>query len=161
MNTFCIDEVFLIKCYEGKCFRVQWRQEVLSFRYGRTKFIWVWIANKVHGANMGPTWVLSAPDGPHVGPMSLAIRECFHLWICQWDGQGAGFKDLSAMVEGSGGGEWGRGWWLGTDTTIYINDDAILVTNSLWAHNPNLLKIHITLTWKTTRHLPPQPSDKL
>ena len=31
--------------------------------------------NKVHGANMGPTWVLSAPDGPHVGPMNLAIRE--------------------------------------------------------------------------------------
>ena len=30
--------------------------------------------NKVHGANMGPTWVLSAPDGPHVGPMNLAIR---------------------------------------------------------------------------------------
>ena len=31
--------------------------------------------SKVHGANMGPTWVLSAPDGPHVGPMNLAIRE--------------------------------------------------------------------------------------
>ena len=30
---------------------------------------------KVHGANMGPTWVLLAPDGPHVGPMNLAIRE--------------------------------------------------------------------------------------
>ena len=30
--------------------------------------------SKVHGANMGPTWVLSAPDGPHVGPMNLAIR---------------------------------------------------------------------------------------
>ena len=29
--------------------------------------------NKIHGANMGPTWVLSAPDGPHVGPMNLAI----------------------------------------------------------------------------------------
>ena len=28
----------------------------------------------VHGANMGPTWVLSAPDRPNVGPMSLAIR---------------------------------------------------------------------------------------
>ena len=28
----------------------------------------------VHGADMGPTWVLSAPDGPHVGPMNLAIR---------------------------------------------------------------------------------------
>ena len=23
--------------------------------------------SKVHGANMGPTWVLSAPGGPHVG----------------------------------------------------------------------------------------------
>ena len=30
--------------------------------------------SKVHGANMGPTWVLAAPDGPHVGPMNLAIR---------------------------------------------------------------------------------------
>ena len=30
--------------------------------------------SKVHGANLGPTWVLSAPDGPHVGPMNLAIR---------------------------------------------------------------------------------------
>ena len=29
--------------------------------------------SKVHGANMGPTWVLSAPDGPHVGPMNLAL----------------------------------------------------------------------------------------
>ena len=28
--------------------------------------------SKVHGANMGPTWVLPAPDGPHVGPMNLA-----------------------------------------------------------------------------------------
>ena len=31
--------------------------------------------SKVHGANMRPTWVLSAPDGPHVGPMNLAIRD--------------------------------------------------------------------------------------
>ena len=30
--------------------------------------------NKVYGANMGPTWVLSAPDGPHVGPMNLVIK---------------------------------------------------------------------------------------
>ena len=28
----------------------------------------------VHVANMGPTWVQSAPDGPHVGPTNLAIR---------------------------------------------------------------------------------------
>ena len=31
--------------------------------------------SKVHGANVGPTWVLPAPDGPQVGPMNLAIRE--------------------------------------------------------------------------------------
>ena len=30
--------------------------------------------SNVHGANMRPTWVLSAPDGHHVGPMNLAIR---------------------------------------------------------------------------------------
>ena len=35
--------------------------------------------SKVHGANMGPTWVLSAPDGPHVGPMNLAIVVCYLL----------------------------------------------------------------------------------
>ena len=29
--------------------------------------------SKVHGANMRPTWVLSAPDGPHVGPMNIGI----------------------------------------------------------------------------------------
>ena len=29
--------------------------------------------SKVHGANMGPTWVLSAPGGLHVGPINLAI----------------------------------------------------------------------------------------
>ena len=30
--------------------------------------------SKINGANMGPTWVLSAPDGHHVGPMNFAIR---------------------------------------------------------------------------------------
>ena len=31
--------------------------------------------SKVHGANMGPTWVLSAPDGPDIGPMNLAVSD--------------------------------------------------------------------------------------
>ena len=31
--------------------------------------------SKVHGANMGSTWALSAPDGPHVSPMNLVIRD--------------------------------------------------------------------------------------
>ena len=38
--------------------------------------------SKVHGANTGPTWALSAPDGPHVGPMNLAIR--VHMYIFPW-----------------------------------------------------------------------------
>ena len=38
--------------------------------------------SKVHGANMGPTWVLSAPGGPHVGPINLVIRVyLFDLWL--------------------------------------------------------------------------------
>ena len=46
--------------------------------------------SKVHGASMGPTWVLSAPDGPHVGPMNLAIREglendCLEAVLCKYD----------------------------------------------------------------------------
>ena len=31
--------------------------------------------SKIHAANMGPTWVLAAPGGPHVDPMNLVIRE--------------------------------------------------------------------------------------
>ena len=33
--------------------------------------------SKLHGANMGPNWVLSVSDGPHVGHMKLAIREAY------------------------------------------------------------------------------------
>ena len=40
--------------------------------------------SKVHGANMGPTWVLSAPDGPHVGPMNLAMRDKLNRRIDEW-----------------------------------------------------------------------------
>ena len=47
------------------------------------------IANLM-GANMGPTWVLSDPDGPHVGAMNLAIRDymytiCLDLVWCRDD----------------------------------------------------------------------------
>ena len=39
--------------------------------------------SKVHEANMGPTWVLSAPGGPHVDPMNLAIRVIYRCLRCQ------------------------------------------------------------------------------
>ena len=35
--------------------------------------------SKIHGANMGPSWVLSAPDGPHVGPMNLVMWVAFMM----------------------------------------------------------------------------------
>ena len=39
--------------------------------------------SKVHGANMGPTWVLPAPGGPHVGPINLVIWEGWaRRWSC-------------------------------------------------------------------------------
>ena len=30
--------------------------------------------SKFHVAHMGPTWILTAPGGPHVSPMNLDIR---------------------------------------------------------------------------------------
>ena len=44
----------------------------ISFCHGFIKHV---PDSKIDGANMGPTWVLSAPGGPHVGPTSLAIRD--------------------------------------------------------------------------------------
>ena len=49
--------------------------------------------SKIHGANMGPTWVLSAPDGPHDGPMNLAIREDMPITI----GTAVVCTEISAM----------------------------------------------------------------
>ena len=46
--------------------------------YDRTKqfgMVFMTFQIAVHGANMGPTWVLSASDGPHVGPKNLAIKD--------------------------------------------------------------------------------------
>ena len=42
--------------------------------------------SKVHGANVGPTWILWATDGPHVGPMNLAIW----VVISEYTGVGIG-----------------------------------------------------------------------
>ena len=38
--------------------------------------------SEVHVTNMGPTWVLSAPGGPHADPMNFAIREAAALNPC-------------------------------------------------------------------------------
>ena len=38
--------------------------------------------SKVPGANMGPTWVLSAPDGPHDGPWTLLSGMSYFNVFC-------------------------------------------------------------------------------
>ena len=56
--------------------------------------------NKVHVANMGPTWVLSAPGGPHVGPMNLAIRDL--IWdMTSWMPASEPYKKWGNMSYGS------------------------------------------------------------
>ena len=51
-----------------------WKCQLFLLLYQCLSWSWRFPDSKIHGANMGPTWVLSAPDGPHVGPMNLAIR---------------------------------------------------------------------------------------
>ena len=51
----------------------------VSSRFNDEKH-WKYPGSKVHGANMGPTWVLSAPDGPHVDPMNLAMWVGLSHW---------------------------------------------------------------------------------
>ena len=52
-----------------------WRNTPWIQHWDIRKLMSIYIPDsKVHGANMGPTWVLSAPDGPHIVPMDLAIR---------------------------------------------------------------------------------------
>ena len=47
----------------------------------RWRLLRVYSDTKVHGANMGPSWVLSAPDGPHFGPINFAIRVALSGYI--------------------------------------------------------------------------------
>ena len=90
-RLFEIDDAHVTSWWWGTC-DVKMSHVTLStitVTYIQVKSLWLiwrpgsrgchWIKNspdsKIHGANMGPTWVLSAPDGSHVGPMNLAVRE--------------------------------------------------------------------------------------
>ena len=55
---------------------------------------------------MGPTWVLSAPDEPHVGPMYLAIRDLnvqrmFHCWFVCLSGCRAEMSQYTGYIRTS------------------------------------------------------------
>ena len=57
--------------FEGYHFYIVWRRWKSPRLPSSQRFTIVNPDDKVHGSNMGPTWVLR----PHVGPMNLAIRE--------------------------------------------------------------------------------------
>ena len=42
-------------------------------------FVWNIPENKIHGANMGPTYGRQDPGGPHVRHVNLAIRDILRL----------------------------------------------------------------------------------
>ena len=62
-------EYFGISTIEYYWNGIRWRNHLLKRSHQVTP------DSKVRVANMGPTWVLAAPGGPHVGPMNLAIRD--------------------------------------------------------------------------------------
>ena len=85
--------------------------------------------SKVHGANMGPTWLLSAPDGPHVGPMNLAIRVLLQQQYTQnitteSTKKHASFHDANLVVDGSTG-------IVIITTCSAINDDKVVIMTTL------------------------------
>ena len=66
---------------------------------------------------MGPTWVLSAPDGPHIGSMNLAIWEVDY-----------GAYDRDGLVQKQ------------RNSIVYAGGNF---TNGLWAHNWSLVKVFV------------------
>ena len=74
---------------------------------------------------MGPTWVLSAPDGPHVGPMNLAIRIWKHdALVClrgaawYWNPGGGGGGGGGGYPSSSRAGRLGRTLWPQNSTSV-------------------------------------------
>ena len=90
--------------------------------------------SKVHWANMGPTWVLSAPDGPYVGPTNLAIRMCyqwmysphFRIWYPNKlsPARSTGESQVSSSVSIASGRSWHIRWsqTIGLFSNVIVND---------------------------------------
>ena len=74
--------------------------------------------SKVPWANMGPTWVLSAQDGPHVGPRNLAI------WVYYWfDGcDGKTSTQINVKTDACS--------WVKNSTTTHVHHRDVLAQNS-------------------------------
>ena len=81
---------------------------------------------------MGPTWVLSAPDGPHVGPMNLAIRvvskfsmmQCFLVML----------NKIELKTSLGRQGVWVMVWWAVLTIFVYKHQTTFnLILSSLIA----------------------------
>ena len=58
---------------------------VMTFCRCGHKFIATYPDNKLHGAKMGPTWVLPAPDGPHLAPWTLLSGYIHDAVVFSWN----------------------------------------------------------------------------
>ena len=81
--------------------------------------------NKVHEANTGPTWLLLAPDRPHVDPMNLTIRgviiwlACAHVCTSSvYVGMLTSNRQLSAVGHQYWQRQW-QGWQNGVKVFVY------------------------------------------
>ena len=99
--------------------------------------------SNVHGANMGPTWVLSSPGGPHVGPMNLVI----------WDASKHGVHDCIVA-------EWDTrintktAWRMMTSVTLKRFPRIFDIVVVVWLHIILCnVKIVVTFVIRTTARL--------
>ena len=73
----CYWRVHLLTMITSHDISANYAHWTVKFCYPQTILYCIHIPDrKIHGANMGPTWALSVPDGPHVGPTNLATRDC-------------------------------------------------------------------------------------
>ena len=73
IEIFCLESICMLPVCWIECIENRLHDSMLLVYQPNWKKKKNYPDSKIHGANMGPTWVLSAPDGPHVGPMNLAI----------------------------------------------------------------------------------------
>ena len=81
-HFWCMRVIFLCVCMEFHNLYWLWHGSTICrgwlHVYITKECMYLYPDSKVHGVYMGPTWVLSAPYGPHVSPMNLAIRVSNH-----------------------------------------------------------------------------------
>ena len=96
--------------------------------------------SKVHGANMEPTWVLSAPDGPHVGPMNLAIREEWNitLQITNVYNLPVATREDSCLIELATNDD----YWRKCDSTLSNTNVHISNSRNMYLDNHTMMYFH-------------------